>query len=120
MCIRDSLTFAVVTTKAQSQAEVVLHQLNMAHYFRHIQGSQPGLRHKPAPDTIEKTLKCLEIVPQQALMVGDTSADIQAGQAASVKTCAVTYGFGRLETLQACDPDYWLSSFADLPRLLAD
>ena len=111
-------TFGVVTTKYQGQAEIVLRQLKLSRYFQHIQGWQPGLRLKPAPDTVEATLAALQCHPEQALMVGDTPADMLAGKAADVKTCAVTYGFGNLEELQECKPDYWIASFHDLVAII--
>lgn len=111
--LRD-MTLGVVTTKAQDQAEVVLQRLEMTQYFQHVQGWQPGLRLKPAPDSVAVTLEALQCAPHHALMVGDTPADIQAGKAASVRTCAVTYGFGHPDALLACEPDYCITSFSEL------
>jgi HAD superfamily hydrolase (TIGR01549 family) len=107
-------TLAVVTTKSQSQAEIVLRQLKLTPYFQHIQGAQPGIRLKPAPDTVEATLAALGCQPDQALMVGDTPNDILAARAAYVKTCAVTYGFGATDDLRACEPDYYIDAFCEL------
>jgi phosphoglycolate phosphatase len=114
-----SLQFGVVTTKAQEQAEAVLRHLHLTSFFQHIQGWSPGLQLKPAPDTVIAALAALNCAPQQALMVGDTVADILAGKAAGLKTCAVTYGFGALEELQHCQPDYVIDTFSDLVRLVA-
>jgi HAD superfamily hydrolase (TIGR01509 family) len=115
----SNTTFGVVTTKYQEQAEIVLRQLKMTRYFQHVQGWQPGLRLKPAPDTVEVTLAALQCHPEQALMVGDTPADILAGKAAYLKTCAVTYGFGEPTALQACEPDYTIASFQDLVAVVS-
>ena len=114
----SSLTFGVVTTKAQEQAETVLQQLQLTSFFQHIQGWVPGLQLKPAPDAVLAALAALHCAPQQALMVGDTTADILAGKAAGLKTCAVTYGFGTLAELQPCQPDYVIDTFSDLVRLV--
>jgi HAD superfamily hydrolase (TIGR01509 family) len=114
----SSITFGVVTTKAQEQAETVLHQLRLRPFFRHVQGWVPGLQLKPAPDTVVAALTALCCAPQQALMVGDTSADILAGKAAGLKTCAVTYGFGAVADLRRCEPDYVIDTFGDLTTLL--
>jgi phosphoglycolate phosphatase len=114
----SSLTFGIVTTKAQEQAETVLHQLQLTSFFKHIQGWIPGLQLKPAPDAIVAALAALRCPPQQALMVGDTAADILAGKAAGLKTCAVTYGFGTLQELQHCQPDYVIDAFSALVGLV--
>src|SRR5262249_21984379 len=114
-----SVTFGVVTTKAQAQAETVLQQLRLRAFFQHVQGWVPGLQLKPAPDTVVAALTALRCAPQQALMVGDPTADILAGKAAGLRTCAVTYGFGALAELQRCEPDYVIDTFGDLAGLLA-
>jgi HAD superfamily hydrolase (TIGR01509 family) len=113
------VTFGVVTTKAQAQAEFVLQHLQLAHFFQHVQGWQPGLQLKPAPDTLLAALAALRCPPQQALMVGDTAADILAGKAAGVRTCAVTYGYGSLKELRQCDPEYVIDTFSALCPLIA-
>ncbi|GIX49058.1 MAG: hydrolase [Candidatus Tectimicrobiota bacterium] len=112
------LAFAVVTTKETAQARAVLQRLQLAPFFCHVQGWEPGLRLKPAPDTVYAALAALRCPPAAALLVGDTAADILAGKAAGVATCAATYGFGDLQALRQARPDYWLAAFADLIPLV--
>jgi phosphoglycolate phosphatase-like HAD superfamily hydrolase len=113
-----SFTLGVVTTKESEQAEIVLRRVALISFFQHIQGGSPGLRLKPAPDTILAALAALHCAPPHALMVGDTPADILAGKAAGTRTCAVTYGFGTREVLLQCAPDYVIDSFGELVGLL--
>jgi HAD superfamily hydrolase (TIGR01549 family) len=108
------LTLGIVTTKEQAQAEIVLRRLALTPFFQHIQGGTPGLRLKPAPDTVLAALSALHCVPAHALMVGDTPADILAGKAAGTMTCAVTYGFATREALLQCAPDYLIDAFAEV------
>lgn len=111
-------TLAIVTTKLQGQAEIILEQLNLAAFFQHVQGGTQGLRLKPAPDTILAALEVLQCHADHTLMVGDTTADMHAGKAAGVQTCAVTYGFGNEDELRGCQPDYCITSFCDLPAIV--
>jgi phosphoglycolate phosphatase len=113
-----SLQLGIVTTKQQEQAETVLEHLRMTAFFQHIQGWQPGMQLKPAPDMVLATLTALRCQPHEALMVGDTPADILAGKAAGTKTCAVTYGFGAEDELRRCQPDYVIAQFHDLRALM--
>jgi phosphoglycolate phosphatase len=114
----SAFTLGVVTTKESEQAEIVLQQFALIPFFRHIQGGTIGLRLKPAPDTILAALAALHCVPPNALMVGDTPADVLAGKAAGTMTCAVTYGFGMREALLQCAPDYVIDSFSELTGLV--
>jgi HAD superfamily hydrolase (TIGR01509 family) len=114
----STLTLGIVTTKEPGQADIVLRRLALAPFFQHVQGGTPGLRLKPAPDTILAALAVLRCAPPHALMVGDTPADVLAGQAAGTMTCAVTYGFGRREALLQCAPDYVIDTFDELKTLV--
>jgi phosphoglycolate phosphatase len=116
--VLSTFTLGIVTTKEQAQAEIVLRRLALTPFFQHIQGGTPGLRLKPAPDTILVALAALHCAPPHALMVGDTPADILAGKAAGAKTCAVTYGFGTREALSQYAPDYVIDTFGELVTLV--
>ena len=116
--VLSSYTCGIVTTNAQAQAETILQQLDLTGFFQHIQGWVPGLQLKPAPDTVLAALTALQCAPEQTLMVGDTSADILAGKAAGLRTCAVTYGFGDATALRACEPDYVIDTFRELITLV--
>jgi phosphoglycolate phosphatase len=78
------------------------------------------LRLKPAPDTLLAALAVLRCAPPHALMVGDTPADVLAGKAAGIMTCAVTYGFGSREALLQCAPDYVIDTFVELVTLVRE
>ena len=114
----STFTLGIVTTKEPAEAAIVLRRLGLTPFFQHIQGGTPDLRLKPAPDTVLAALAALHCAPPQALMVGDTPADILAGKAAGVVTCAVTYGFGGREALLQCAPDFVIDTFRELLPLL--
>ena len=116
----SSFTLGVVTTKESEQAEIVLRRLALIPFFQHVQGGSPGLRLKPAPDTILAALAALHCAPPHAMMVGDTPADVLAGKAAGTKTCAVTYGFGTRDALLKCAPDHVIESFRELVDLVRE
>jgi phosphoglycolate phosphatase len=113
-----TFTLGIVTTKEPAEAEIVMRRLGLSPFFQHIQGGTPDLHLKPAPDTVLAALAALHCAPPQALMVGDTPADILAGKAAGVVTCAVTYGFGGREALLQCAPDYVIDTFGELLPLV--
>ncbi len=116
----STFTLGVVTTKEPGQAEIVLRRLALIPFFQHVQGGSPDLRLKPAPDTILAALAALHCAPPHALMVGDTPADVLAGKAAGIETCAVTYGFGTREALLQCAPDHVIDRFGELVDLVRE
>jgi phosphoglycolate phosphatase len=114
----SDFTRGVVTTKGAREADIVLQRLGLSRFFRYVQAGTPGLSLKPAPDGILAALAMLHCAPTHALMVGDTPADIGAGRAAGVMTCAVTYGYSRREALLQCAPDYLIDTFGELVTLV--
>lgn len=104
---------STATTKASTTARIVLEKFGLLPHFEHIQGTD-GFPHKPAPDVIHRALDGLGASPSDCLFVGDSTADIEAGHAAGVDVCAVTYGYGDPAALSALQPRYTISSIAQL------
>lgn len=105
------------TTKMSTTARTVLDQFGLLPHFHHVQGTD-GFPCKPKPDVIWKALEGLGARPDECLFVGDSAPDMEAGRAAGVHVCAVQYGYGRPEDLARYEPEYELTSFADLQRIL--
>ena len=62
------------------------------------------------------TLQKLDIKAEEALVVGDTSFDIDMGRNAGAKTCGVTYGNGTTESLS--NADWLIDDFSKLLDLI--
>jgi phosphoglycolate phosphatase len=103
---------AVATTKGTAMAQALVRAVGLAAHVDHVQGTD-GFPHKPAPDVVLRAAAALGGRPHW--MVGDTTADIQAGRAASAATFAVTWGTHDAAELARAEPDYLED---DLERLL--
>lgn len=110
----ETVSRAIATTKMTFMAERVVEQMGIAHHFDLVQGSD-GIPHKPDPAVLVLVLKRLQKEACRSWLVGDTIYDIQAGKAAGMRTCAVTYGIGHAEDLVNAAPDLVLDTLADLP-----
>ncbi|MDX2153047.1 MAG: HAD-IA family hydrolase [Bryobacteraceae bacterium] len=104
---------STATTKGTPTTRTVLELFGLLPYFDHVQGTD-GFPHKPAPDVILKSLDLFGVRPADALMIGDSTADIEAGKRAGVRTCAVSYGYGPREELLALAPDFWIDDLREL------
>jgi 2-phosphoglycolate phosphatase len=109
---------ATATTKGTPTTRLVLEQFGLLRYFDHVQGTD-GFPSKPAPDVILKSMEALGAKPAECLMVGDSAADMEAGRAAGVKTCAVSYGYGKPEDMARHQPDFWIHDLRELVQPLA-
>ena len=101
------------TTKGTPTTRAILEQFGLLPFFDHVQGTD-GFPCKPAPDVIFTALRALGAAPADCLFIGDSPADMEAGRRAGVKTCAVTYGYGRRELLSQFTPDYWVDDLREL------
>ena len=106
------------TTKGSPTTRLVLEQFGLLQYFDHVQGTD-GFPSKPAPDVIFTALHAMGAKPEDCLFVGDSSADMEAGRRAGVKTCAVRYGYGQEAELARFEPDYWVTDIRELAELPA-
>ncbi|MEO0077778.1 MAG: HAD-IA family hydrolase [candidate division WOR-3 bacterium] len=114
-CLRQAgARLAVVTTKHQTQAELVLEGCGAAGFFDYIHGYKEGREHKPHPEPVLTALQQLGVAPADALMVGDAETDIESGRAAGTATCAVTYGYRPAALLHRFRPDFMLADIRDL------
>jgi len=104
---------STATTKGTPTTRAILEQFGLLRFFDGVQGTD-GFPCKPDPDVILHALAGLGARPEDALMVGDAPADIQAAKAAGVKVCVTTYGYGNRQELAACNPDYWISDLREL------
>jgi phosphoglycolate phosphatase len=94
-------TLAVVTNKIENFAVKLLKELGMADRFAVILGGDTlgSGRAKPAPDMIEEAIRrCREAGAPEGrfAMIGDSSYDIRAAQAAGVPSVALSFGYNDL------------------------
>jgi phosphoglycolate phosphatase len=108
---------AVASTKKGAGIFRVTEHFGITGLFDRLQGSD-DINYKPAPDVIHAVLAHEHWAVGETLMVGDTDADILAGQAAGVATCAVTYGALAAAELAALDPDFIINSITALPAIV--
>lgn len=90
---RDRIGLAICTNKPAAISQRVLDELGLASWFGAVIGETPHLPRKPAPDMVLAALAGLSATPPEAVMIGDSGADIGAAKAAGVKTIAVSFGY---------------------------
>ena len=76
------LQLAVVTNDSESIARAQLESLGWTKYFHSIIGADSGYGGKPGPGGIRAAIDAVGVRPEQAIMVGDSEADMAAGRAA--------------------------------------
>jgi phosphoglycolate phosphatase len=86
---------AVVSNKLSALSVKILDDLGLSAFFDLVVGGDTLPERKPSSAPLLHVLSALNITPEEAIMVGDSSIDMEAGRAASVRIVAATYGYGK-------------------------
>lgn len=103
---------AVISNKREDLSKRLLETLELSGYFDIIWGSDSVSEKKPSPAPVLEMLKKLSCGPAEAVMVGDSNYDIEAGRAAGVRTVAVSYGYRHINLLK--DADFLIDNMKEL------
>ncbi len=95
------LPLVCLTNKPLAFARPLLQAKGLEKFFQQVYGGDSFARKKPDPLPLLEACKALGTTPQRTLMVGDSSNDAQAAQAAGCPVVLMTYGFNHGQPIQA-------------------
>ena len=100
----DGTKLYIVTNKRHVPTQGIMRKFGWDALFDGVWSfdSFPGVKYRK-PDLIAHLLKDLAIDPADAVMVGDTKGDVDAGRANGLRTVGVTWGYGSREELADAD-----------------
>ncbi len=103
---------AVATGKSRRGLDKMLerHGLTGVFHSEQVADHHPS---KPHPSMILTALNETGVAPQRAVMLGDTTYDMDMARAAGIKTIGVTWGYHAAEALQ---PDVMIDDYAALHK----
>lgn len=108
------LRLAICTSRGRDSLEDILRIHGLLDCFETFVTASDALPSKPAPDMVLTLLARLGISAPEALVVGDTTFDIEMGARAGCPTCAVTYGNHSADQLASACPTFTISRFSAL------
>jgi phosphoglycolate phosphatase len=104
---------AVATGKSRMGLDRALESTGLKQYF-HATRTADQTFSKPHPAMLLELMEELAVSAERALMIGDTTHDMQMAQNAQVDAVAVGYGAHPPEQLQELNPLALVKSFAEL------
>lgn len=108
------LRLACVTNKPLADAQTLLQQKQLNGYFELVLGGDSLARKKPDPLPLLEACRMLGVAPHEALMVGDSSNDAEAAQAADMPVVLMTYGYNHGRPVREIPADAYLDDMQDL------
>ena len=119
--LKTLMSKGIILTIASSRSHASLAEyvenLGLSSLISYILGADDVDKGKPDPEPVNRTLKRFGISPEDTIVVGDTSFDIQMGKNAGTRTCGVTYGNGSRESIS--DADRIIDDFGKLLNILS-
>jgi phosphoglycolate phosphatase len=118
--IRDSLSvpdrrLAVLSNKPVNPSRAIVDALGLGEFFIRVYGGNSFHTKKPDPLGVNTLLRETGTMPEDAVMIGDSSIDVVTGRNSGLWTCGVRYGFAP-RTLLDAPPDV----LVDTPSELAE
>ncbi|MBY0545908.1 MAG: HAD family hydrolase [Candidatus Obscuribacterales bacterium] len=112
------ILISIATSKRRNIVEQVLHHHSLFDYFSLVVGVQDVGNHKPHPESVEITLKRLGVSLADAVVIGDSTFDLEMARNAGVDAIGVTTGIHTAKHLGAAGPKYIVSSLVEVTPLI--
>ncbi|MEI6702708.1 MAG: HAD-IA family hydrolase [Deltaproteobacteria bacterium] len=97
------IRLAVVSNKNERLSSLILQKLGIHHFFGIICGGDTFSEMKPSPLPLLRIIDQMGVAPHEAVMVGDSINDIEAGRQAGIVTIGCRWGFGGPDELDGSD-----------------
>lgn len=107
------IAMALLTNKPLEQSVKILAAFGLTTYFQWVVGGDGPWPRKPHPDGLRFLMDQAAAGPNETVLIGDSTIDLQTARNAGARVCLVRYGFGFADLPpEALRGDEWL---ADTP-----
>lgn len=112
------IQMACVSNKAWFFCKEQLEHVGLLPYIRAVFGHRQGYAPKPDPEMLYAAIKSLEVKPEEVVMVGDTTTDLQAARNASIPAWIIKGKYSQHSEILKLNPDKYLEKLEDLLELI--
>ncbi|MEY8381724.1 HAD-IA family hydrolase [Christensenellaceae bacterium 44-20] len=115
---KRGIMMTVATMKPLESTKEVLEKLGIADYFSLVLSADDMQAPKPDPWSVYTCAKHAGVLPEQALMIGDSMTDVGAGKASGAVSVAVLGGYSNREKMLSSGADYLVEEIGALLPIL--
>ena len=112
------LSLACVTNKPKIFTHAILKESGLISYLDLVVSGDTVSRKKPDPMPLHYSCAKLELDPKQAIMVGDSCTDIEAGLSAGTYVITVPYGYQYGQSIESDKVDLAINNLNDLVLII--
>lgn len=115
---KAGVKIVIASNNVQPVLRRLTSNLGIADYIDDIVAVEDVENVKPAPDIALEVLRRCNIKGEEALVVGDSTFDMEMGREAGCHLCGVTYGSHTPEMLRKTGARYIIDNFSDLLKIV--
>lgn len=115
---KAEIKISIVTSKRRPLVEVVLKHHDLMKYFDLLVGAQDVSNHKPHPESVHITLDRLNIASADAVVIGDSTYDLDMARNAGVDAIGVTTGVHSEVILSKSEPKHIVAGLEDVQKII--
>ncbi len=116
--LKGYFALSVVSARPARSSMAFLEKFDLVQYFDVIVTGLSAPHTKPYPDPILLAAQEMKVLPNQCVMIGDTTVDIRAGKSAGAQTIGVLCGFGEEPELRQLGSDLIVKETPDVAEVL--
>ena len=117
--LQHGIRLAICTSRNAESLDMICEHHGIKDFFRSRVTNDDHLAPKPAPDMVVALLGKMQLQKGDAIVVGDTTFDIEMGNRAGCKTVAVTWGNHSRQQLMEAQPTYIIDSIEQITDITA-
>ncbi len=114
----QGMRMACVSNKTWFFCKQQLAHVGLLPYIQTVFGHRLGYAPKPDPEMLLAAIKLLNVKPEEAVMIGDTTTDIQAARNASIPVWIIKGKYTQPDEIQKSNPDKYLEKLGDILQWL--
>lgn len=112
------LQMAVFTMNGDKSTNHIMQSFRLKQFFDAIITREAVSAVKPDPAHLEAVILALNIKPEEAIVVGDSTLDMRCAQELDIIGVGITTGISSPKELTHAGASYLISSFIEIPKLI--
>jgi HAD superfamily hydrolase (TIGR01549 family) len=112
------LKIGLCTINSEKSASYILQRFKIAEFFDVVVTRNMVSQVKPHPEHLQVVLEALSIVPEESVVVGDSSVDMQCARDLRAIAVGLPTGISTVQQLTSQGANYIITSITDLPVLI--
>jgi phosphoglycolate phosphatase len=115
---QNDILITIATSKRRHLVDAVIDHHGLTDYFKMVVGAADVTQHKPHPESVHITMQQLGAKPEDVVVIGDSTFDLDMARNAGVDGIGVTTGIHTRELLSKSEPRHIVDGLHEVTPLI--